>query len=118
MVTAPRATETSVDIDVHQRADEFVQRWLTAWNSHEPERVLELMTDDILFDDSARSQTMRGPTEVREFLALLWRAFPDFRVTPPRSRPRRTVRPGPSTRIARSSRSDPAPRPRRRDGES
>ena len=60
--------------------DEFVERWLTAFNSHEPDCVLELMTDDIAYDDSARSQTMRGHAEVREFLEFLVGAFPDFAV--------------------------------------
>ena len=60
--------------------EEFVERWLAAWNSRHPERVLELMTDDIIYDDSARPQTMRGHAQVREFLEFCWRAFPDFTV--------------------------------------
>lgn len=58
----------------------FIERWLAAWNSHEPERVLKFMTDDIVYDDSASSQTMRGHAQVREFLEFYWRAFPDFTV--------------------------------------
>jgi len=33
-----------------------------------PERVLELMTDDIVYDDSGWPQTMRGHADVRELL--------------------------------------------------
>jgi steroid delta-isomerase-like uncharacterized protein len=58
--------------------EEFAPRYLAAWNSHEPERVLELMTDDIVYDDSAWPKTMRGKAEVREFLDSTWRAFPDL----------------------------------------
>jgi steroid delta-isomerase-like uncharacterized protein len=60
--------------------EEFVERWLAAWNSRQPERLLELMTDDIVYDDSAWQQTMRGHAQVRELLDYLWRAFPDFTV--------------------------------------
>jgi steroid delta-isomerase-like uncharacterized protein len=56
----------------------FVERWADAWNSHSPERVLELMTDDVVYDDSAWPKTMRGHADVREFLDHSWRAFPDL----------------------------------------
>jgi steroid delta-isomerase-like uncharacterized protein len=59
--------------------DDFVSRWIEAWNSHEPERVLDLMTEDIVYDDSAWPTTMRGHADVREFLEHTWRAFPDLR---------------------------------------
>jgi steroid delta-isomerase-like uncharacterized protein len=59
--------------------DDFIQRWEAAWNSHEPERLLELMTEDIVYDDSAWPRTMRGHADVREFLEFTWRAFPDLR---------------------------------------
>ena len=59
--------------------DDFIKRWAAAWNSHEPERLLELMTDDIVYDDSAWPTTMRGHADVRAFLDHAWRAFPDLR---------------------------------------
>jgi steroid delta-isomerase-like uncharacterized protein len=58
--------------------EEFAERWAAAWNSHRPERVLELMTEDIVYDDSAWPQTMRGQADVREFIDFTWRAFPDL----------------------------------------
>jgi steroid delta-isomerase-like uncharacterized protein len=59
-------------------AEEFVERWAEAWNSHDPERLFDLMTDDIVYDDSAWPETMRGKPAVREFLDYTWRAFPDM----------------------------------------
>jgi steroid delta-isomerase-like uncharacterized protein len=56
----------------------FLDRWEAAWNSHQADRVIELMTDDIVYDDSAWPRTMRGHDDVREFLASLWRAIPDL----------------------------------------
>jgi steroid delta-isomerase-like uncharacterized protein len=58
---------------------DFAERWEGAWNSHRPERVLELMTEDIVYDDSAWPRTMRGHGDVREFLDSVWRAMPDLR---------------------------------------
>jgi steroid delta-isomerase-like uncharacterized protein len=59
-------------------AQEFAERWLAGWNGHEPDPLLELMTDDIVYDDSAWPTTMRGKADVREFLDYSWRAFPDM----------------------------------------
>jgi steroid delta-isomerase-like uncharacterized protein len=59
---------------------EFVERWVAAWSSGQPERVLELMTDDIVYDDSGWPQTLRGHAEVRDFFEFSWRAFPDLTV--------------------------------------
>jgi steroid delta-isomerase-like uncharacterized protein len=57
---------------------EFAERWLSAWNSHQPDRLLELMTEDIEYDDSAWPRQMRGYGDVREFLESTWRALPDL----------------------------------------
>jgi steroid delta-isomerase-like uncharacterized protein len=73
-------TTTAAETVNSEWVEGFVARWLAAFNSHEPDRVLELMAGDIAYDDSAKPQTMRGHAEVREFLEFLWRAFPDFAV--------------------------------------
>jgi steroid delta-isomerase-like uncharacterized protein len=59
--------------------EDFARRWADAWNSHEQTRLLDLMTEDIVYDDSAWPATMRGHGEVRAFLDFTWRAFPDMR---------------------------------------
>jgi steroid delta-isomerase-like uncharacterized protein len=58
--------------------EDFVKRWEAAWNSNQPARVLELMSDDIVYDDSAWPTTMRGHGDVRTFLEFAWVAFPDL----------------------------------------
>jgi steroid delta-isomerase-like uncharacterized protein len=57
----------------------FAQEWLAAWNSHEPDRLLALMTDDIVYEDTAWPTTMRGHADVRAFLDHAWRGMPDLR---------------------------------------
>ena len=61
-------TTTAADTVTTEWVEEFVDRWISAWNSQQPERVLELMTDDIVYDDSGWPQTMRCHAQVRELL--------------------------------------------------
>jgi steroid delta-isomerase-like uncharacterized protein len=62
-----------------QWVDDFAHRWEDAWNSHQPDRLLGLMAEDIVYDDSAWPTTMVGHADVRAFLDSSWRAFPDLR---------------------------------------
>lgn len=57
---------------------EFVPGWLEAWNSHEADRVLACLTEDVEVRDDSWPKTMRGHSDVREFLEALWRAVPDM----------------------------------------
>jgi steroid delta-isomerase-like uncharacterized protein len=68
-------TDAEIDLDF---VTGFAERWEAAWNSHQPDRVLELMTEDVVYDDSAWPTTMRGHAQVREFLESAWRAMPDL----------------------------------------
>jgi steroid delta-isomerase-like uncharacterized protein len=57
---------------------ELVGSWLDAWNSHQADRVLALLTDDVEVRDDSWPRAMHGHGEVREFLTALWRAVPDM----------------------------------------
>src|SRR4029078_9497767 len=57
---------------------DFATQWIDAWNSHEVERLLAPMSDDIEYRDDARPKPMRRHADVREFLEASWRAFPDM----------------------------------------
>jgi steroid delta-isomerase-like uncharacterized protein len=61
------------------RLEEFAALYVDAWNSHDADRLLALMSADVVYDDSAWRVTMRGRDDVRHFLAHAWRAFPDMR---------------------------------------
>src|SRR4051812_25127155 len=58
--------------------NDFVERWTAAWNSHEPEPLLALMTEDVVSDDPAAPAVMHGHADVRLFLEQTWRALPDL----------------------------------------
>lgn len=68
----------SADAPTIDWIQEFVPRWLDAWNSHQPERVLAFLTDDIELRDDSWPKAMRGHADVCEFLEALWRAIPDM----------------------------------------
>lgn len=72
-------TTTAADTVTSEWVEEFGERYFAAWNSREPERLLELMTEDIVYDDSSWPTTMRSHADVREFLEFVFRAFPDMR---------------------------------------
>jgi steroid delta-isomerase-like uncharacterized protein len=57
---------------------DFMQWWGDAWNSHDVDGVLALMTEDIEYCDDSWPRPMRGHTDVREFLEAVWRAMPDM----------------------------------------
>ena len=57
---------------------DFATQWIDACNSHEVDRLLALMSEDIEYRDDARPKPMRGHADVREFLEAGWRAFPDM----------------------------------------
>jgi steroid delta-isomerase-like uncharacterized protein len=57
---------------------ELVVSWLDAWNSHEPDRVLGLLTEDVEARDDSWPTPIRGHAQVREFVTALWRAVPDM----------------------------------------
>jgi steroid delta-isomerase-like uncharacterized protein len=72
------AQQTSAPQTVDQEwLDDFLERWEAAWDSHDPARVCELMTDDVVYNDSAWHKEMRGHADVREFLEHVWTGMPD-----------------------------------------
>src|SRR5271155_5818993 len=57
---------------------DFMLRWQDAWNSHEVDRVLALMTEDVEYRDDSWHKPMQGHADVSEFLDAIWRAMPDM----------------------------------------
>jgi steroid delta-isomerase-like uncharacterized protein len=63
-------------------AYEFCSTYTEAWNSHDPERLVALVTDDIVWHDPVRPEAAHGHEEVRAYLRSTWRAMPDLHFTP------------------------------------
>lgn len=64
-------------------ARDFAGRWQRAWNSREPEQVISLCTEDVVWDDPLTDGPQRGRQPVVEYLRSVWRTFPDLEFTWP-----------------------------------
>ena len=77
---AQQTTTVSHEQLTHERAREILQRAYGLINEHDPANVPTIFTEDIVFEDDAAPETVRGHEDMRRFLASMWTAFPDFRL--------------------------------------
>lgn len=75
----PEQIAAEPDQLTHDRASELFTRIYERLNERDPAHVPSLFTEDVIFEDDAWPETVRGHAEMRRFLAAVWRAFPDFR---------------------------------------
>ena len=73
------ATHTQVGI-TPDRARDRARTFVEGWNSHDPERLLALATEDVIWEDPfIEGGHLRGKAALREWVSSLWRASPDLR---------------------------------------
>ena len=63
----------------HDRAPALFQRIYDLLNEHDPAHIPAIFTEDVVFEDDAWPETVRGHADMRRFLGAVWRAFPDLR---------------------------------------
>lgn len=56
----------------------FLERYLAAWNGHDADAMVPLVTADVVWDDPALPAPARGVAELQEFMRTSWRAFGDL----------------------------------------
>jgi SnoaL-like domain len=61
-----------------QFAREFAERYVEAWNSHDPERIEPLVTREVVWLDPALPAPARGVEQVKDLMRSAWTAFPDL----------------------------------------
>jgi steroid delta-isomerase-like uncharacterized protein len=61
--------------------NEFVMRWVAAWNAHDADRLVSFCTNDVVWEDPAAPEIAHGHDGVREFLSTVWTIFPDLEFT-------------------------------------
>jgi steroid delta-isomerase-like uncharacterized protein len=54
------------------------EKWIAAWNSRSPDKMLPLFTDDIVYEDVALGEVNHGKAELRAFAASEFEAVPDL----------------------------------------
>ena len=61
----------------------FVDRFNTVWNGHDVDGILDMMTDDVVFEASFGKEMwghrLTGKNEVRKFLDDMFERIPDIR---------------------------------------
>jgi steroid delta-isomerase-like uncharacterized protein len=62
---------------------EFGERYLDAWNSHDPSAVAACIAEDVVWEDPALPAPARGRDEVAAFVKMSVVAFPDYRFSEP-----------------------------------
>ena len=73
VIAAPRQGKTAADFDAA-----IAEKWIAAWNSHSPDKMTTLFTDDILYEDVAFGEVSNGVAEVRKFATSEFEAIPDL----------------------------------------
>ena len=61
-------------------ANSWCERFIDAWNSHDPDRLAELACEDVRWENPFiyPAGALRGRDELRAWLASIWRAVPDL----------------------------------------
>jgi steroid delta-isomerase-like uncharacterized protein len=70
-------TEQQTTVD-REFAEDFERRYGEAWASREPDRLAELVTEDVVWEDPALPEPLQGRDGVRRFVAASFRMCPDF----------------------------------------
>jgi steroid delta-isomerase-like uncharacterized protein len=58
----------------------IAEKWIAAWNSHSPDKMIPLFTDDVFYEDVAFGEVSHGSAELRKFAASEFEGIPDLEV--------------------------------------
>jgi steroid delta-isomerase-like uncharacterized protein len=58
---------------------DVAQAWMDAWNSHNPDKVAALYTEDTVLEDVTLGAVSRGRAAIRDFAVSTFTALPDGR---------------------------------------
>lgn len=62
------------------RQSSIADKWIAAWNSHDPDKLVSLFSTDVMYEDVAFGQVSHGAAELRKFAADEFAAVPDLHV--------------------------------------
>lgn len=72
-------TESELRIE-HGFLGGWAQGMLSAWNEHDADAIASLCSDDIVWEDPAMPDPLRGRDAVHDFASATFRVFPDFHI--------------------------------------
>ena len=67
-----------MSVQENTRLDE---EFLAAWDAHNPDRALALLSDDAVWQDVTNPEPMHGKDAIRPYLQSWFTAFPDMRTS-------------------------------------
>lgn len=71
LTTAPHAKAAGQN-------DAIVDKFVAAWNSHSPDKMLPVFTDDVVYEDVAFGEVSHGQAELRKFAVEEFEGVPDL----------------------------------------
>jgi predicted ester cyclase len=82
-MTVSTGSNTGADEGTLDRefAVRWYQSWIDAWNSHDPDRVREIVTDDFVLDSPTTRHTdwfVQGPQGASDYVRYVLGAYPDL----------------------------------------
>lgn len=60
------------------RGAAVAEKWIAAWNSHNPDKMLSLFTEDVVYEDVAFGEVSHGSAELRKFVVSEIDGVPDL----------------------------------------
>jgi steroid delta-isomerase-like uncharacterized protein len=72
-IAAPPKSKSATDRDAA-----VAEKWVAAWNSHSPDKMLPVFTDDVFYEDVAFGEVSHGSAELRKFAASELEGVPDL----------------------------------------
>lgn len=58
----------------------FAEQALAAWSTHDPDKLIQFYTDDVVYEDVAYGEVNHGKAELRKFAADFFEAVPDLKL--------------------------------------
>jgi steroid delta-isomerase-like uncharacterized protein len=77
LATIAASPEVKGDSD---RDAAIAEKWVAAWNSHSPDKMLPLYTGDVFYEDVAFGEVSHGSAELRKFAASEFEGVPDLEI--------------------------------------
>jgi len=71
-IAAPRGVKSTTEDAA------IAEKWIAAWNSHSPEKMLLVFTADVFYEDVAFGEVSHGSAELRKFAASEFEGVPDL----------------------------------------
>jgi steroid delta-isomerase-like uncharacterized protein len=77
-VAAPQKDAPQKEKSAGKSESAVAKQWIAAWNSHDPDKMLPLFTDDVVYEDVTFGEVSHGKTELRKFAADEFEGSPDL----------------------------------------